>query len=233
MDLGMGRRPLGATPMVHLFGHHMGWEMLEGLPEEQPEASLQAGMEPVLQILHRDRRLRQVPVVAVEEHGAGRTCWQQVLVVGGPVAGRTCRLEPGAGRTRPLVVVVAVVLEKEEVLGADRTCPFRPSSVAVAVVLGEERPGVGRTYPSRPSVVDPWIVDPSCPSPCPSAAAAVVAGKYSSPVCSPSEQGAELGRRRRPIQKDFPDPHPAVRHRVHPRAMPPERLRRIGQKDCS
>jgi len=232
---------------VRLLGRRTGWEMPVGLPEERPEASPQAGMEPVLHIPQRGRRLRQVPVVAAEEQGAGRTCWQRVLVAEEPVAGRTCRLEPDAGRTRPSVVVAAVVLEKEEeVLGADRTCPFHPSSVAaaVAVVLGEERPGVGRTCPSRPSVVvDPSVVaDPSCPCPCPSpcpsaaaaaAVAAVVAGKCSSPVCSPWEQGAEPGRRRRPIRTDFSDPHQAVRHPVHPRAMPPERLRQIGRKDCS
>lgn len=164
-------------------------------------------------------------VVAGEEQGAGRT---RRLVGEELVVDRTCQhQEPGAGRTHhpyhpshPSVVV----LGKEEVPGVGRTYPFRPSVVVAALVLAEEVPGVGRTFPYRPSVVGP-----SCPW---AVAAAVVAGKYSSPVC-PWERGAEPVRRQRPTRRDFLGPHPAGVLRVHPRAMPLARPLQIGQKDCS
>jgi len=122
---------------------------------------------------------------------------------------------------------VRVVDAEEEQPGAGRTCPFPCPFVAE-----EEEPRVvGRTCPPwRPSVVVVAVVDPSCPS---VVVAAVEAEKNSSPVCYRCGREAEPGRRQRPIRRGFRDPHSAVQHRVHPRAMRLEHPRQIGQKDCS
>lgn len=218
----MARCPMGAMSVVPRLGHRMGSEMpVEVLEDRQTEALLRVDLGPVLRSLRRYRLLERVRVVAGEEQGAGQTCRLVGEVLG---VDRTYQhQEPGAGRTHPPSQPSVVVLGEEEEPGVGHTYPYRPSVVVVALVLAEEVPGVGRTFPYRPSAVD---------LSCPLAVAAVVAGKYSSPVY-PWEQEAELVRRQRQIRKDSVGPHPVGVLRVHPRAMPLERPLQIGQKDCS